>query len=432
MDEPDVTKRQPAEPAGSGTGEPAAPAILRRRVLLRLGSALLAGGRSVHEVEDELRAVAAALGSSDSQVAATPTGLFVALGPDQSAGFQQVGGSLRLDQLDAISRIPPALVSQSLEPREALDRLETVLEAPARFPSWAQAAGLLPVGAGIALILQPAPPNVLAATAGAAVVAGLAALAGHWRLLQSLLPVVAAFVVATLVLLAADADLLDGPLRTMLPALAVLLPGALLVTGMSELAAGAMVAGASRLIFGTVQLLLFALGVLAASRVVGAGPEALVNERVARLGWWAPWAGVVLVGIGVYLNVCAPRGALSWMWLVLLVTLAAQLGGQALSGAAGGGFLGGVVASLAATLVQRFRRGPPSLVVFLPAFWLLVPGSLGLLGTTQLAVSSGDAATTTVSALLVVVSIALGVLVGSAVGRALEHRLGGRLALRSR
>ena len=86
---------------------------------------------------------------------------------------------------------------------------------------------------------------------------------------MTLLPVVAAFATGCLIFLAAEADLLDGPLRTLLAPIAVLLPGALIVTGMSELAAGAMVAGSARLIFGTVQLLLFTFGVLAAARVIG-------------------------------------------------------------------------------------------------------------------------------------------------------------------
>ena len=43
---------------------------------------------------------------------------------------------------------------------------------------------------------------------------------------------------ADFALLFAETDLLDGPLRTLLAPIAVLLPGALIVTGMSELAAG--------------------------------------------------------------------------------------------------------------------------------------------------------------------------------------------------
>ena len=127
-------------------------------------------------------------------------------------------------------------------------------------PRWAAAAGLIPVSAGIGLILQPAPENLLAAVLCSVIVAVLIEVSGRSRLALTLLPVVAAFTVGCAIFLAADADLLDGPLRTLLAPLAVLLPGALIVTGMSELAAGAMVAGTSRLVFGTVQLLLFSAG----------------------------------------------------------------------------------------------------------------------------------------------------------------------------
>ena len=236
---------------------------------------------------------------------------------------------------------------------------------------------------------------------------------------MTLLPVVAAFATGCLIFGAAEVDLLDGPLRTLLAPIAVLLPGALIVTGMSELAAGAMVAGSARLIFGTVQLLLFTFGVLAAARVIGPDAAELANLRIDELGPWAAWVGLLLIGAGVYLNVSAPPGALPWMLALLALTFLAQSGGQEAYGAPVGGFLGGLVAALGAALVQRFH-GPPSLVVFLPAFWLLVPGSLGLLGTTQLVTDAGDGFATAQGAVGVVVAIALGVLIGSALGRALE------------
>ena len=37
---------------------------------------------------------------------------------------------------------------------------------------------------------------------------------------------------------------------------------------------------------------------------------------------------------------------------------------------------GGLTAAFVAGLVHRLPHGPPSLSVFLPSFWLLVPGSL--------------------------------------------------------
>jgi uncharacterized membrane protein YjjP (DUF1212 family) len=400
--------------------------ISRRRCLLLFGAAALAGGRPVDEVEAELRAMGAALGAPAVQCAATPTGLFVSLGSDAAAGFQSVGPPLRFDQTAAIARIVQRILSpgNDLDPDGAVAQLEDVLAAPPLVPRWAAAAGLVPVAAGIDLILQPSGANLLAAVLCSLIVAGLIELASRSRLLMTLLPVVAAFAVGCAIFLAADAGWLDGPLRTLLAPLAVLLPGALIVTGMSELAAGAMVAGSARLIFGTVQLLLFTFGLLAAVRVVGVPANELSNVRIDDLGAWAPWAGLVLLAVGVCLNLSAPRAMLPWMLGLLACTFLAQTGGQEAYNAATGAFLGGLVAALGSAIVGRIPTAPPALPVFLPSFWLLVPGSLGLIGTTQLAADTGDGFATATGALAVIVAIALGVLVGSTVGRALPVSAG--------
>ncbi len=397
------------------------PAPELRRCLLALGTASLAGGRTVHDVEADLRRMGAALGEPDVRCAATPTGLFVALGDGESAAFTSVGPPLRFDQTAGVSAVVARVMDGRLGAAEALAELRSVLAAAPRVPPLLAAAGLLPVGGGLALILQPAWPNVLGALVCSLVVMALVELASRSPLVATLLPVVAAFAVGCLVFLAADADLLEGPLRTLLAPIAVLLPGALIVTGMSELAAGAMVAGTARLVFGTVQLLLFTFGVLAAVRVVGVDPDDLANVRVDELGAWAPWVGLALVTGGVYLNVSAPAGVLPWMLGLLGATFLAQTLAQEAYGAPVGAFAGGVVAALGAALVQR-SGGPSSLVVFLPAFWLLVPGSLGLVGTTQLAADTGDGFETATGAIAVIIAIALGVLIGSAVGRALDQK----------
>ena len=81
------------------------PRSARRRCLLLLGVAALAGGRPVHEVEAELRRLGAALGEPDVQSAAAPTGLFISLGDDEPAGFESVGAPLRFDQAAAVTAI---------------------------------------------------------------------------------------------------------------------------------------------------------------------------------------------------------------------------------------------------------------------------------------------------------------------------------------
>ena len=74
-------------------------------------------------------------------------------------------------------------------------------------------------------------------------------------------------------------------MRTLLPPLAQLLPGALIVTGMSELAVGHMQAGTSRLSYGFVQLGLFAVGLNAATTVMQVPTETMSNVRIDNIGW---------------------------------------------------------------------------------------------------------------------------------------------------
>jgi uncharacterized membrane protein YjjB (DUF3815 family) len=82
-----------------------------------------------------------------------------------------------------------------------------------------------------------------------------------------------------------------------------------------------------------------------------------------------------------------------------------------------------------AMLVARHPSGPTTLVSFLPAFWLLVPGALGLVGVAKYI---GDeriyGAASLITAGETMVAIALGVLIGSSLGGALTT---GRLAIRS-
>jgi hypothetical protein len=62
-----------------------------------------------------------------------------------------------------------------------------------------------------------------------------------------------------------------------------------------------MVAGASRLMTGFVQLFLLAFGLAAGAGLVGVGPDTLVESTEFVQLPWAAWAGVVVFGLGVYL-----------------------------------------------------------------------------------------------------------------------------------
>src|SRR4051794_20996021 len=378
---------------------------------------MVATGQPINEVEDELSEVGRVLGYPDTQIAAGPTGVTLSLASGEPATFEAVTGALRLDQSAQVRGIRRDVLVGRLDAAAAVASLVALRLQPPRYPVWLANLGWIATATGIALILQPGWPNVALAALGSVLVVALFRLAQRLTVLTTLLPVVAAFLVACLVFAAADLGLVDGALRTLLPPLAVLLPGALLVTAMSELATGDMVAGSSRLIFGLVQVLLFTVGVVTASRLFDLPPDALRNVRVEGLGWWAAPLGLVLICLGIGLLESPPLRLLPWILLVLVLAFGAQALGQDVSGPVLGSFLGAVAASTGSYLVEAFVPDLPRLVVFLPSFWLLVPGSLGVLPATQLALAPGGAPATVVGVLSVVSALALGLLVGTAIAQ---------------
>lgn len=397
-----------------------------RRLLAYLGTAMIATGQPIDEIEEELRDVARRFGVSDLQVGAGPTGVHLALASGEPATYESVNSPLRLDQAADVRLIRYEVAAGLIDAEQAIDRLLGLRAKPPRYPRLVADLGFVAVAAGICLILQPGLPNLAAAIVGGVIVVGLSQFAGRHPSLLPLLPTVAAFAVACMVFAAADAGLLEGALRTVLPPVAVLLPGALIVTGLSELAAGAMVAGSARLLYGTVQLLLFALGIAAAAALLRTPADLLGNTRVDGMGWWAAPIGLIVIGVGIALMESVPLRLTPWVLAVLVVTFLAQLIGQYVGSPALGSFLGAIAASLGASAAELVHRTLPRLVVFLPSFWLLVPGSLGLIGVSEVAIVSTRSPTVGFDVLAVVLAIATGLLVGSVLARTVRL-LGRRL-----
>ena len=92
--------------------------------------------------------------------------------------------------------------------------------------------------------------------------------------------------------------------------------------------------------------------------------------------------------------------------------------------------MAGAVVIVLSYAVQERPSGPPVPVTFLPAFWLLVPGALGLEGVTQIVAADAAAGLGQfLSALLtIVVTDAAAGTAGGLVGRTGMPRASGRSA----
>jgi uncharacterized membrane protein YjjP (DUF1212 family) len=404
-----------------------------QQFLLVLGSALTAAGEAVNEIQENLRRVAVAYGFARARITILPTFSVVALEPTRPATLEpteQLRGVLRLDQTAALFELLKQAQRAEVPPREGSERIGEIVAMRPRFGPAVTILGHVVLTIGICLVLQPTWGDLGLAAVFGALVGAMKLVGVRWTSVQMIMPVVAAFSVASITYLLADQGWADADLRAMIAPLVTFLPGATLTIAVVEISAADMISGASRLVTGFLQLALLAFGIVAAAQLVALpSADSLVNDPENPLGWWAPWLGVLVVGIGSFVYHSAPRGSLAW----LLVVLYAAWIGQALGNEALGGYLSGFVGALVMTpvayIVERVRSGPPALVSFLPAFWLLVPGALSLIGLTEYVADDPAAGLQDLlNAVGSILSIALGVLCGYPLYRSLARsyqRLGG-------
>jgi uncharacterized membrane protein YjjP (DUF1212 family) len=383
--------------------------------LLRLlGVALCMCSEATSRVAAHLDDVAIAYGVHGARFFVLPTGVFVRLpdGGEVIVDFAPAAGiTLRLDQISAVYDLLAEAKAGHSSPDKLAGQVVTILESPPRSSPVTTVVGHMILVVGLGMIIRPTPAGLLCFAALGVLVGVLKLVAEIFSILSLALPVVAALLVTVVAVVLADQLHVPQASRLIIPALVTLLPGTALTIGSMELASGEMIAGTSRLIYGLNVLLLLAFGILLGSHLIGNPAK---EPASVALGPWAPWIGVLLVGIGFFMHFSAPAKALPWLLLVLFVVWGAQAVGTKLAGGLAGAFLGGLVVTPAAYFVQSQRGGPPAQVTFLPSFWMLVPGAIGLTGVSELVVSGSSASLNDISqALLTIVAISLGQLVGS-------------------
>lgn len=382
--------------------------------LVALGAAMNTAGQPVYVVQDRLATVATAYGAHNATISAFPTFLMMTIGRGEPATVElttTLTGSPRLDQVAALDRLIDQAESGEVTPSEGLHRLDEIRDMQPRFGPVLGVAGYALVAMGICLVLHPAPLEVAAAAFLGALVGVLRSAVRGQQTLQIMTPVIAAFVVSALSAWAVEAEVSQLGLRPMVAALVVFLPGAALTNAVLELAAGQMISGASRLVWGIVQLGLLAFGILAGIEAVGVSVSRILFGTDALLGEWSIWVGVLVFALGVVVADSAPRRSFPGLLVVLYSAFAAQVLANGLFGAYVAALIGATVMTVMAFVIERFPSAMPAYASFLPGFWLLVPGALGLIGLTRLAGGGGSQEIfATVGSIF---AVALGVLCGT-------------------
>jgi uncharacterized membrane protein YjjB (DUF3815 family) len=231
-----------------------------------------------------------------------------------------------------------------------------------------------------------------------------------------LLPIFAALLVSTLIFYLTRQGFIYGSTNLIITPLITFLPGALLTTGMIELASMHILSGSARLIYGVAVLFLLFIGIAVGYYVSGVASYQVYAYEAVGFPWWAPVLGTTLFGLGTFIRLSGANRDLFWMLLVLYIAMLGQMLGEQVVNAYFGAFLGALLMALSSELIARSPRRTSAVVSQTLAFWFLVPGARGLLSVAS--ILSEDLASAAVSAgevAVLIIAITLGVLVGTLV-----------------
>jgi len=393
-------------------------------VLGDLGAALLDAGYAVTDVAQSLRTVGKTRGRTDLTIGVLPSAIMV---DDPVACRMRLvnstGAALTFDQVAEVATIARSAELAPLPDETLRDRIGAMRTRRPRFPRLVAVLGSGLQSAGIAVVFRTtwwavALDFVLALFVGAALMFG-----GRIAGLMAVLPFLLTFAVSLVVYgLAGDLQLGAVTLFAVCAPLVILIPGATITTGVVELTAGDVVSGGGRFVSGLIMWATLAVGIAAGAAVVGVPPTS--QEAATPIPGWALVPAVVVLGIGVGLFFDASWSLMGVLVGVLLITFGVVTAAQTV---AAGPVASGIAAAVmlpALRLLEVYRPRWPAAVTFRPAFWLLVPGSLGLIAISELANAGGqpDAQALLGDVVATVLAISLGVQIGAVVSALIRPR----------
>lgn len=389
----------------------------------RLGVALLDAGYAVTDVTRVARAVAHSNGS-EFTVGGLPTGVFVDDG-DRTRVLVSTGTSFTFEQVGVVGKL--AAKAESGIPWPELQRgLDGLYTMGARYPLWLSLLGSGLISGGIAVVLGNPWWAVGLDTVLGVGVGAVLTFAGTRARIAALLPFFLALAIALLVgLTAAVFGISDVPFFAISAPLVLLIPGAAVTNALIEVSAGDVVSGGGRLVAGLTIWAMLAAGTLAGVGVLGGrldetavvigGHSGIAAAGVDPIFAW-PAVALLAIGVGLFLSATIP------VTLVITVVLLLAYGGSVLlSPILGAGVATGLTAAALLAGLRVVERGWPSLpaiVTFRPVFWLLVPGSLGLIAVSSLATQSSGTEDLLVTTVSTVLGLVIGVQVGAVVSEA--------------
>lgn len=384
-------------------------------MLTEAAAAMVSSTYPAPQAEEVLRGLAAAY-DADAEIVLLPTLVLTETKRHGIPQIRTVKTSYRFDQMTQVQSVLAQARHNKEDAHDVAESLRSIATKTPIYPSWLRVIGyaLSALGFGAAFRLDL--PALLAVTVLGLIVGVMVLTLSRSPRFAALLPLMATFVAGLMI--AGLSIFLDkpDPVRMVAMLIVVLLPGATLTSGIIELVSGYMISGASRLMYALMILGSMAFGGALAIAVSGIPATRLEDVTATLTPVWVAWAGAALYGIGTFLYFCTPVR----LWLPSLFVMMVSFGISVLAVPSLGVALSAGIATAVGLITSwainaRLGGGPGDLAIFLPTFWLIVPGSTGFIAITGELESAKNLSDVANTAALTFFAMAIGMMLATAV-----------------
>lgn len=384
-------------------------------MLTEAAAAMVSSTYPAPQAEEVLRGLADAY-EADAEIVLLPTLVLTETHKHGVPQLRVVKTSYRFDQMTQVQSVLAQARHNKDNAHDVAESLRAISHKKPIYPSWLRIVGysLSALGFGAAFRLDV--PALAAVTIMGLLIGVLVLNLSRSTRFAALLPLMATFIAGIMV--AGMALFLDrpDPVRMVAMLIVVLLPGATLTSGIIELVSGYMVSGASRLMYALMILGSMAFGGALAIAVSGIPSTRLVDVTATLTPQWVAWAGAAIYGVGTFLYFCTPLR----LWLPSLFVMMLSFAISVLAVPSLGVPLSAGIATALGLITSwainaRLGGGPGDLAIFLPTFWLIVPGSTGFVALTGELESAKNLSDVANTAVLTFFAMAIGMMLATAV-----------------
>ncbi len=353
-----------------------------RGFALELAAALQGHGASAPKIEALIDGVSLKLGV-DTQVFMTPTALMATWGQasrGHTALVRVRAGGVDLDRLASLEAVAGLVGEGRMSTRAGRAVVSAIVGAPDRYGAW-MTTGSFGLASAASARFFGGGWRESAAALVVGLCVGLLGLALSRR--QSTAPLFELVGAGAATALALWLGGVMGPMSpqiVLMSGIVVLLPGFTLTVAVSELSAGHLLSGASRLLKGLSSLLALGVGTALGGQLAWAlGAPSLGAPQP--LPWWTE---VLALVVATMASVAIFQARLKDAPVIVAAGAVAFWGasaGTALLGPQLGTFLGAFAVGMAGEFYARVS-GRPAAIPQVPGIMLLVPGSVGFRSVT--------------------------------------------------